>query len=112
MDDLSTKLVIVNFVLDPLTYVLFKGSFRKKLRLSLNELTEFIGEVNISQKLKKQTARVEDLAAEGRNISAIGPAECSAQSPVIRVADGPMIVDLALDSVTVANKNEAVATDH
>ena len=112
MDDLSNKLVIVNFILDPLTYVLFKGSFRKKLRLSLNELTEFIGEVNISQKLKKQTVRVEDPAAKGRNISAIGPAECSAQSPVIRGADGQMIVNLALDSVTVANKNEAGATDH
>ena len=53
-------------------------------------MTEFIGEVNIGQKLKKQTVRVED-----RNISAIGPAECSAQSPVIRVAEGRTIVNLA-----------------
>lgn len=91
-------------------YVLFKGRFRKKLRLSLNEMTEFIGEVNIGQKLRKQTVRVEDAAAADRNVSAIGPAECSAQSPVIRVADVPTIVNLALDSVT-ANKSEAGATD-
>ncbi|XP_067049641.1 trace amine-associated receptor 8-like [Acropora muricata] len=110
MDEVSTKLVIVNFILDPLMYVLFKGRFRKKLRLSLNEMTEFIGEVNIGQKLRKQTVRVEDAAAEDRNISAIGPAGCSAQSPVVRVADGPAIVNLALDSVT-ANQSEAGATD-
>ncbi|KAK2570855.1 Prostacyclin receptor [Acropora cervicornis] len=108
LDSLSTKLVAVNFILDPLMYVLFKGRFRKKLRLSLNEMTEFIGEVNIGQKLRKQTVRVEDAAAEDRNISAIGPAECSAQSPgffttAFGLSSGVVVTFMSLDRVVSLN---------
>lgn len=57
LDSLSLKLVIANFLLDPFTYVLFKKNFKRNLKQSITELTEFIGDASFSQRLKKQSSR-------------------------------------------------------
>ena len=57
LDSLSLKLVVANFLLDPFTYVLFKKNFKRNLRQSITELTEFIGDGSFSQRLKKQSSR-------------------------------------------------------
>ena len=38
LDSLSLKLVVVNFLLDPFTYVLFKKNFKRNLKQSITEL--------------------------------------------------------------------------
>ena len=57
LDSLSLKLVLANFLLDPFTYVLFKKNFKRNLKQSITELTEFIGDGSFSQRLKKQSSR-------------------------------------------------------
>ena len=57
LDSLSLKLVVANFLLDPFTYVLFKKNFKRNLKQSITELTEFIGDGSFSQRLKKQSSR-------------------------------------------------------
>ena len=56
LDSLSLKLVVANFLLDPFTYVLFKKNFKRNLKQSITELTEFIGDGSFSQRLKKQSS--------------------------------------------------------
>lgn len=65
IDSFSLRLVIANFLLDPFTYVLFKRSFQRKLRRSITELTEFLGEVGRGQKPKKRTVCTERTAQVG-----------------------------------------------
>ena len=65
------RLVIANFVLDPITYVLLKRSFKRNLTRSITELAEFLGDVRLSRKLNRQTTRVEDEAKLG-NTSGFG----------------------------------------
>lgn len=57
LDNLSLKLVVANFLLDPFTYVLFKKNFKRNLKQSITELTEFIGDASFGQRLKKQSSR-------------------------------------------------------
>lgn len=66
---------MVNFFLDPFTYVLFKKSFKRKLKHSFTELTEFLGDVGLSQKLKRQISRTSETPrAEMENASVFGHA--------------------------------------
>ena len=71
LDSLSLKLVVVNFLLDPFTYVLFKKNFKRNLKQSITELTEFIGDASFSQRLKKQSSRDNSGSKKG-NTSGVG----------------------------------------
>ena len=50
---------MVSFFLDPFTYVLFKKNFKRKLRRSITELAEFLSDVGLTKKVKRQTSRAE-----------------------------------------------------
>ena len=71
LDSLSLKLVVANFLLDPFTYVLFKKNFKRNLKQSITELTEFIGDASFSQRLKKQSSRDNSGSKKG-NTSGVG----------------------------------------
>ena len=71
LDSLSLKLVVANFLLDPFTYVLFKKNFKRNLKQSITELTEFIGDGSFSQRLKKQSSR-DNNGNKKKNSSRVG----------------------------------------
>ena len=60
MDNLSLRLVIFNFVLDPFTYVLFKKNFKRNLQRSLTELSEFLADVRLYKKVNRNVSFKED----------------------------------------------------
>ena len=60
MDNLSLRLVIFNFVLDPFTYVLFKKNFKRSLQRSLTELSEFLADVRLNKKVNRNVSFKED----------------------------------------------------
>ncbi|XP_058967180.2 prostaglandin D2 receptor [Pocillopora verrucosa] len=60
MDNLSLRLVIFNFVLDPFTYVLFKKNFKRNLQRSLTELSEFLADVRLNKKVNRNVSFKED----------------------------------------------------
>lgn len=60
MDNLSVRLVIFNFVLDPFTYVLFKKNFKRSLQRSLTELSEFLADVRLNKKVNRNVSFKED----------------------------------------------------
>ena len=63
--------MIANFVLDPFTYVLLKRNFKRNLTRSISELTEFLGDIGLVQKLKRRNSRVKS-GTEVRNTSGFG----------------------------------------
>ena len=60
MDNLSLRLLIFNFVLDPFTYVLFKKNFKRNLQRSLTELSEFLADVRLNKKVNRNVSFKED----------------------------------------------------
>ena len=75
LDNLSLKLVVANFLLDPFTYVLFKKNFKRNLKQSITELTEFIGDASFGQRLKKQSSR-DNRGNKKGNTSEVGRTVC------------------------------------
>ncbi|XP_068697845.1 prostacyclin receptor-like [Montipora foliosa] len=98
MDNLSFRLVMVNFLLDPFTYVLFTRGFKRKFQQSITGFREYLRDKHASQKRKIQTSRIEN-ASFAPDTTVLGPALCIAQSSVIRVAVRPVPANLVQTSL-------------
>ena len=59
MDNLSLRLIIVSFILNPFTYVLFKKNFKRNLRRSFTELAEYLSDFSLTKKPKRQISRTD-----------------------------------------------------